>query len=541
MRRLLSYLVDETLAGRGGTLKAYSVAVDGLGRPDDFDAQSDSYPRVQVGRLRRMLDAYYAREGDGELRIHIPPGRYLVEFAYPPQAIHQSIPEPVYEERPRLTPAPASSVLRRWLAIVMLLLLVGGLCAALTYHFAKQPPAPAGPRLSVAPLLLLDRLRASPESDAIEIDADAILLDGLRRSWLIRVRTDEGRAGEATLYRLSGAITDSNGPLLRLRLTREDSGALVWTGQQALPTDRAQLREALAPTMAELIQPYGVIASDQRANSVARFAPGYRCFLELDRYRRERTAEGFAATNQCIARTLAIDPRNAQALAGAAFLMVDGAIYGLRKSSPDTLPDALTLARRAVAADPYSAFAHLALARAAVATQNCGVALRAVRRAVTLNPNDADLIGIAGMIMSRCESGDAERYLREALALDPDTPPGFLGALIMLKLDQGHIAEANRLMDDMPVGTAPMNRAYQLMLRMVLSAFNNDTAQAQAQWRQLASRNPEIASDLDTALTRWMPTDRFHQRMIDTLARQNIRSTREPARPAAELRGKASR
>src|SRR3546814_2929692 len=75
MRRLLRFLIDQTLAGKGEQLKAYSVAVDGLGRDPDFDAQSDSYPRVQVGRLRRMLDAYYERYGlvNGE-RLVIPNG-----------------------------------------------------------------------------------------------------------------------------------------------------------------------------------------------------------------------------------------------------------------------------------------------------------------------------------------------------------------------------------------------------------------------------------------------------------------------------------
>src|SRR3546814_18756877 len=79
MRRLLRFLIDQTLAGKGEQLKAYSVAVDGLGRDPDFDAQSDSYPRVQVGRLRRMLDAYYERYGlvNGE-RLVIPNGAYSV-------------------------------------------------------------------------------------------------------------------------------------------------------------------------------------------------------------------------------------------------------------------------------------------------------------------------------------------------------------------------------------------------------------------------------------------------------------------------------
>src|SRR3546814_16463801 len=61
MRRLLRFLIDQTLAGKGEQLTAYSVAVDGLGRDPAFVAQSARYPRVHVGRLRRLLDASYER------------------------------------------------------------------------------------------------------------------------------------------------------------------------------------------------------------------------------------------------------------------------------------------------------------------------------------------------------------------------------------------------------------------------------------------------------------------------------------------------
>lgn len=82
MRRLLTYLTDQTLAGNGERLKAYTIAVDGLGRDPDFDAKQDSYPRVQVGRLRQLLDDVYTAAGPrAGMRIHIPKGAYAVEFA----------------------------------------------------------------------------------------------------------------------------------------------------------------------------------------------------------------------------------------------------------------------------------------------------------------------------------------------------------------------------------------------------------------------------------------------------------------------------
>lgn len=91
--RLLQFLVEQTLAGRGDQLKSYSVAVDGLGRDPSFDAQADSYPRVQILRLRKLLEAYYARHGTADrLCIYLKTGSYRVRLstfahAYPELAL----------------------------------------------------------------------------------------------------------------------------------------------------------------------------------------------------------------------------------------------------------------------------------------------------------------------------------------------------------------------------------------------------------------------------------------------------------------------
>ena len=38
---LLRYVISEELAGRGNSIKAYTVGVDALGRPSDFDPNTD--------------------------------------------------------------------------------------------------------------------------------------------------------------------------------------------------------------------------------------------------------------------------------------------------------------------------------------------------------------------------------------------------------------------------------------------------------------------------------------------------------------------
>src|SRR5881409_3523748 len=76
-REFLTFIVQETLAGRGDRLKGYSIAVQVFERPADFDAQTDPLVRVEAGRLRRRLAEYYQSQGrDDAVRIELPRGGY---------------------------------------------------------------------------------------------------------------------------------------------------------------------------------------------------------------------------------------------------------------------------------------------------------------------------------------------------------------------------------------------------------------------------------------------------------------------------------
>jgi len=78
---LLTYVVEETLAGRGGGLKEYSLGLEVFHRPNDYDPRNDAIVRVQASLLRKRLASYYEHEGqDARLRIEIPRGAYVVEF-----------------------------------------------------------------------------------------------------------------------------------------------------------------------------------------------------------------------------------------------------------------------------------------------------------------------------------------------------------------------------------------------------------------------------------------------------------------------------
>jgi hypothetical protein len=59
IKKLLKFLVTETLAGRSNQIKGYTIAMDVFDRGADFDPQSDPIVRITAARLRRHLDSTF--------------------------------------------------------------------------------------------------------------------------------------------------------------------------------------------------------------------------------------------------------------------------------------------------------------------------------------------------------------------------------------------------------------------------------------------------------------------------------------------------
>lgn len=78
---LLIYLIDKTFDGTAGALKAYAIALDVFDRDADFDPVSNSLVRVEMHRLRTILDQYAkSPPDDARIIMSIPKGGYEVLF-----------------------------------------------------------------------------------------------------------------------------------------------------------------------------------------------------------------------------------------------------------------------------------------------------------------------------------------------------------------------------------------------------------------------------------------------------------------------------
>lgn len=130
LRRLFSFLVEQTLAGHGKQLNEYSLGQQVFDRGAQFDPMTDTIVRVQTRKLRARLDEYYRTEGQNDgIVLDLPKGGYeIVISARDPAAHKQAVEEP-----------PQTSPLRKrifWFSVVACSMAI---CLALVYVIGRSP------------------------------------------------------------------------------------------------------------------------------------------------------------------------------------------------------------------------------------------------------------------------------------------------------------------------------------------------------------------------------------------------------------------
>jgi hypothetical protein len=143
LRTLLRYLWEH----RNDKLSEYAIAIDALGRKQDFDSKIDATVRVQILRLRQRLASYYEAEGQpAGLKFVIPLGTHQVQLIAPDAETASSLVNPATENvlvpasRERIHPAPAPS----WGKAM--LLGAAAVYIAWAFSFAGRPYPPRSPQ-----------------------------------------------------------------------------------------------------------------------------------------------------------------------------------------------------------------------------------------------------------------------------------------------------------------------------------------------------------------------------------------------------------
>jgi hypothetical protein len=186
LAQMLTYVCTKYFEGKSDQVKEYSIAVEALGRPADFDQKKDSIVRVEAHRLRKRLSEFYEGEGAShKIRIVLPSGQYVPHFvtvespAALPPAENPKTETEIVTLSPAVIVEPAIPEPRRRPPLQMVLLgTLGLILAAGAVAYVAARPALG----TLAP----NRVPAvTPEGEEIRILAGARspLTDQLGRRW----------------------------------------------------------------------------------------------------------------------------------------------------------------------------------------------------------------------------------------------------------------------------------------------------------------------------------------------------------------------
>jgi Tol biopolymer transport system component len=143
LRRFLSFIVEQRLAGHGHSLKESVLAHELYGKGTDFDGGTDPVVRVDARRLRDKLREYYERRSDPVV-ISLPKGSYVPVFE-PNAASPTHTTSPVVSLEPQQTPRVPN--VRPARVAVGALAVVAAVIAAVLIGRALRTPAYAPPQL----------------------------------------------------------------------------------------------------------------------------------------------------------------------------------------------------------------------------------------------------------------------------------------------------------------------------------------------------------------------------------------------------------
>ena len=549
LTRLLQFLVEHRLRGGRSSPKAYAIATEALGRSEDFDPAVDSYPRVMVGRLRSLLDRYYA-DTPWIHRLRVPQGSYevVVQYRVAPPSRSIDATEAVGDVKEAMgaegagTPrvpgtasqarAPAARYGRWVVALVLLALAVFALWTLRSgpERLFVGAPVPV-PLLEVsAPVA-----GSTPPSRALARALDSKLRDGLRRFDLIDLLSAKpvgGGESRAADYRLDASLVLNRDGLgeVTLVLNRVADQRAIWSQQVQISDSEMPRLAGLEPMIAQIAGDYGIIVRDQIQRQPDNFAAGFPCLAQFNRMRQMRNTPTAKQVDACLRATLKGNPRDPVTLAALSLLRYgDWQPQRMTPAGRDAFTEARALALQAYENSPNSSAGLFAMARANFYVGNCPRGQTLGDAALQLNPYDADVNGFLGLYKIACgQEAAGEPLLRRSLVLDDSYPGGPAATLAFILSQRGELDEARSILDRM---RSPSNMEPQyLMVRAIVVARQGDVAGGQAEWRRLLAYTRQRAdASPETVLSRFLISPVVIQRASTALRDSGVVPAKPPA------------
>jgi TolB-like protein len=441
LKEFLSFVVEQTLAGRARQIKEYSIGLEVFHKDESFDPRKDPIVRVEASKLRTKLALYYQSGGAQDpVRIELPKRGYApiltgadpsAAAVKPPRADLVSVPPPLS--------AVHSPRGYRWRFAAVVL---GVVMAAML----------------LIPSLLKERARSSNDADSIAVmplvnlgdnKTDEYFSDGLTDELIVALgRIPSLRVvARASVFQYKGKPADVRevgrqlnvGSVLegsvergenRLRLTvhLDDArtGYRRWSAtyergvQDALRVQQEIAQAVTSELGVELARNQPLSTASNRPAALANISSeAYQDYLKGLYFWNKNSASSILTAINYFDNVIRSEPKFAPAYTGLGRCYTALPVFTSTQSL-EVVPKIRNVASKALALDPTSGEAHLQLGEASFLEYDWGKAEKELNIALKLSPNDAVVHRWRSYYFGRM--GREEAALAENLsaqALDP--------------------------------------------------------------------------------------------------------------------------
>lgn len=390
-QRFLEYLIANSLAGDVERLKGYTIAVEVFDRKNDFDPSLDSIVRVEATRLRNKLREYYNTLGiQDQVRIEFPKGNYILEISLQTTPVQerrvgsnpQHLSDPrLIEDRPSLAVLPFANIgsdnSREYFAdgvveslISMFSRLSGLFVISRQSSFSYKNTTKTSEEIATE-LGVLYLLEGSVQHAGNQVRITGQLVDAKNGGQLW---SDSFDRELKDVFALQDELTQSIVGVLQIKLDGEEAALF---GVQA--TKSIEAHDTLLRGIATHRK-----YTEKTTNEAIVF---FRKALTLD--------PDYAAAHAWLARSLT--------LTWSQKWNSDSAVLGL----------SLSHAQRAAELDPHSSYAISMLGWVQLWHRNRDESIAECRRAVALDPNNAEAHLFLSLALSSAGLGEEALYYAE--------------------------------------------------------------------------------------------------------------------------------
>jgi len=399
----LKFIVEETLEDNTAGLKEYTIGVGALGKPADFNPQTDAIVRIHAGRLRRLLKEYYTGPGFTDpIRIEVIKGTYVPTF-------RRQIAERQNGKADEKINTPQYSRSKLTLAVLPF----RNLCPDQEYQFFVDGFGEELTRIfstcqDIAVIAHYSARKYCSVSDDIRVIGKEL---GIH-------------------FVITGTVMRSSSNIrINIGLTETLNGIQIWSKkyQHALKTDAfMEIQDQISDDVfAILAGHFGFIIRNKMHGLHGRKKvdlASYDVIMWIYYAKMTHSLEALTNTRKALEKAIQQDPDNVTSLTLLANLYLDSYTLGF-PNVEDPINEAYQLLNRALALDPLSQYTHMIYAWVNIYMHKKKEAIEAINYSMQLGSSSASVDGTLGFGLACL--GEYKRgfpLLKQSLDLNPYCP-----------------------------------------------------------------------------------------------------------------------